>query len=219
MIFFVLGGTGRIGGLFITEALSKGHKVVALVRSRNRLSIENHPNLKILEGTPESREDIMHGLEGCDAVINALAVARTGEWPWAPLISAPDFVSKTIQIVLEEMKAKGITRILSVSDHNVGLPWRDVPMVLKFILSKSNIKHAYEDNIRQEKILSGSDMEWTAVRARVLSSKPTTSDMIVSIGGVPSPFKTTAREHVAKFMLQEAQENKFVRQAPSITGR
>lgn len=113
MPILILGATGRTGSLILLEALRRGHKVTALVRTPSGLDKftadlpdAQRANLTVVRGTPLSAADVNSAMStavatttttgnsntatgGGDAsssslvVISALSPRRTSENPWA----------------------------------------------------------------------------------------------------------------------------------------
>lgn len=113
MPILILGATGRTGSLILLEALRRGHKVTALVRTPSGLDMftadlpdAQRANLTVVRGTPLSAADTNSAVSttlatttttssssstatgGGDAssslvVISALSPRRTSENPWA----------------------------------------------------------------------------------------------------------------------------------------
>ena len=68
MKVLVLGATGGTGRLIVGDALTKGHSVVALVRSKARAP--NLPGVDMIEGDARDEGAVSRALDGCDAVIS-----------------------------------------------------------------------------------------------------------------------------------------------------
>src|SRR5258708_9287812 len=71
MNLVVLGDPGRTGRLVVEQALAAGHTVTALVRSPQKLAVDN-PNLRVVAGEATDKSALARALEGADAVISAL---------------------------------------------------------------------------------------------------------------------------------------------------
>ncbi|HJE45271.1 NAD(P)-dependent oxidoreductase [Levilactobacillus namurensis] len=74
MKIMIIGATGMAGSALVTEALQRGHQVIALGRSTDKLAqLPTNPNLttKAQDAFTLTRED----LQGVDAVIDAFATA------------------------------------------------------------------------------------------------------------------------------------------------
>lgn len=70
MKIVVYGASGMIGQRVTQEALSRGHKVTAIVRNPAKLTIA-HPELTVREGNVFDVESVAGAVAGYDAVINA----------------------------------------------------------------------------------------------------------------------------------------------------
>ena len=71
MRIFVTGGTGNIGQNVVRELLDRGHEVVMLTRTINRVpAYKTMPGVTLVEGTMHNHELIEGALEGCDGLIH-----------------------------------------------------------------------------------------------------------------------------------------------------
>ena len=71
------GATGKSGHAILTELLSRGHHVTAIVRDPAKLAAQ--PNLTIKQGTVDSATEIAKNITGADAVVSAYAPPLTPE--------------------------------------------------------------------------------------------------------------------------------------------
>ena len=69
MKILVLGATGGTGRLIVSDAVAKGHSVVALVRSAAGADL---PGAELIEGDARNEITLGPALDGCDAVVSAL---------------------------------------------------------------------------------------------------------------------------------------------------
>jgi uncharacterized protein len=65
------GATGKSGSRILTELLTRGHKVTAIVRHAKKLPAE--PGLTVVEGDVSSAGEIAKKIVGADAVVTAYA--------------------------------------------------------------------------------------------------------------------------------------------------
>jgi uncharacterized protein len=63
------GATGKSGSRILTELLSRGHKVTAIVRDVAKLAAQ--PSLTVVEGDLSSATEIAAKIKGADAVVSA----------------------------------------------------------------------------------------------------------------------------------------------------
>jgi putative NADH-flavin reductase len=66
----LIGATGMIGQRILNEALSRGHKVTAIVRDPSRIT-EKRPNLDVEVGDVLKPESMAGAARGSDVVVNA----------------------------------------------------------------------------------------------------------------------------------------------------
>ncbi len=64
----VFGASGRIGGLVVTEALARGHSVIGVSRSPEKLVVD-HPSFSAVKGDVTSVDSFREVTDGADAVI------------------------------------------------------------------------------------------------------------------------------------------------------
>lgn len=139
MPILILGATGRTGSLILLEALRRGHKVTALVRTPSGLDKftadipdAQRANLTVVRGTPLSAADTNSAVStalatktttttgtatGGDAsplvVISALSPRRTSENPWAaphPTDSPPRMMADSIANVVAVLRGVDSSR-------------------------------------------------------------------------------------------------------------
>ena len=67
----ILGAAGATGIPLVEQALAAGHRVTALVRSGQKLTITN-PNLRVVEGDATDHAALSEAMNGGDAVISVL---------------------------------------------------------------------------------------------------------------------------------------------------
>lgn len=70
MNIVIFGASGMIGQRITREALNRGHRVTAIVRTSAKLTI-THPNLTVKEGNLFNVDSVARDAAGHDAVINA----------------------------------------------------------------------------------------------------------------------------------------------------
>lgn len=71
MRVFMTGGTGAIGQHILVKLLSKGHEVVVLTRTANRIpALSEMKGVTLVEGTMFDFPLLAHCVQGCDAVIH-----------------------------------------------------------------------------------------------------------------------------------------------------
>jgi uncharacterized protein YbjT (DUF2867 family) len=214
MKILVLGATGRTGKLIIEEALKKGHKIVAIARDPGKLK---EYGIEIIQGTPYDYETMEKALTGCDAVINTLNVSRKSDNPWAPLASPKDLISKSAFNAIKIMEKTGIKRFVALSTIGAGRSWKTSPAILRFIVSISNLKHAFIDHGKQEKIIENSSVDYTICRAPMLSTETNTSGAVATPEGETPKSMKLSRNSAAEFFIKIIENKEFLRQTLNLS--
>ncbi|KAI8625421.1 NAD(P)-binding protein [Xylariaceae sp. FL1651] len=224
MHILVLGGSGRTGRLIIKEALSKGHSVVALVRSPSTFPLGSRPGITLVTGTPMKPEDIATAFAvsetSPEAVIVALSLKRLSDSPFAALSpDAPnrlmeDSVANTITV----MKKHGTKRIIVMSQWGAGNSWNSMNFLFRAMFTYSNMKHGLAAHNAVDEETRKADVDFVLVRATVLADGDATPVKIYPDNGKAIGFlPKVTRASVAKFMVEACEKNDFVGMSPVIT--
>ncbi len=75
---FITGATGLVGSHAVEQALARGHRVRALVRSTSDTRLLDQWGVEKVEGDLEDGEALKKGVEGADWVFNC--AAKVGDW-------------------------------------------------------------------------------------------------------------------------------------------
>ena len=209
MKILVVGATGPTGRQIVSQALARGHQVVAFVH-------DNDPELARQAGVTQSEGDVLdpvavrYALEGCDAVLSAL-----GSKP--SLIEEVTLLSKGTQAIVDAMHAHAIKRLIAITGIGAGDSRGHGGFVYDNIVEPTILRQVYKDKDRQEDVIRASGLDWTIVRPAQLSNDPgkrqyrTYTDLTGVTAG------TIARADVADFMLTELEDDKYLHQTPLIT--
>ncbi len=215
MRILVLGGTGRTGKLIIDYALSIGYQVNCLVRYPEKITLKN--NLQIYQGSTLDGQDIEKASEGCDAILSALNISRTSDFPFAPLRTPKYFLSKTIQNVLKVAAKNDIKRLIVCSAWGVSESRKDIPFWFRWTIDYSNIKHAYLDHEKQENLIEKSTSNWTIIRPVGLTNGSKSQKTRESIDNKPKPSLLINRRSVAKYMVDSVKNNILIHKKITIS--
>jgi nucleoside-diphosphate-sugar epimerase len=215
MRILLLGSTGRTGGHLLEQALQCGHTVHALVRDKSKMKLA-HANLILFEGSPSDKGMLENAMKGCEAIISALNISRTSDFPWAKLRSPEDFLSAVMKNIIDLSPKHSIHRILFTSAWGVAETRKDIPGWFRWFIEQSNIRYPYDDHARQEDLLKQTSLHWTAVRAVGLTNSNNNKEVMVSLNNEPKPKLLISRRHVAAFMLDALEKNLYVGQMPVV---
>jgi putative NADH-flavin reductase/uncharacterized membrane protein YphA (DoxX/SURF4 family) len=195
----VLGATGGTGKAILEQAVRRGHKVTALVRSPEMLQGLGEKlqglgeNAIIRRGDPTSADELQAVLAGHDAVLSALGLRGLG---------ASTILSDAARATVRAMKAAGVRRLLVVS---AGMLFGEAATVGR-ILRRTVLKNIAEDSAAMESVLESSDLDWTIARPPRLTDGPMTRRYVAADGRVPADSHLSmSRADVANFLLDEVE--------------
>lgn len=163
----VIGSTGRTGTQVVGQGLARGHRVIALAREPDAVTVRHH-ELVTASADVLDRERLVETLTGAEAVVSALGVGSS---------RAPTVVySQGIANVLSAMAANAITRLAVISAAPVG-PRAGQPFLERRVampVLERLFGATYEDMRRMEALLRGSDVDWVALRPPRLVNRSAT---------------------------------------------
>ncbi|RAS83659.1 NAD(P)-dependent oxidoreductase [Priestia endophytica] len=151
MNILILGATGRVGGQIVTHALHDRHHVTVLVRTPEKIQINNE-NLTIIQGNVLNKDDIVRATDGIDVVISALNTDGTTT------------LSESMPLIIEAMQNEGIQRIITIGTAGI-LQSRTNPNLLRYQSNESKRKsvRAAKEHHKVYNMLKQSTLEWTIV--------------------------------------------------------
>lgn len=102
----LIGASGFVGTAILNELLSRGHKVTAIVRNPEKISVSNS-NLEIVKTDVSDTDVMVEACKGKDAIISA----------YNPGWANPNIYEETLRnypLILETAKRSGVKRLLCV---------------------------------------------------------------------------------------------------------
>jgi putative NADH-flavin reductase len=164
----VIGAAGRTGRQVVRQALDRGHAVVAVARSPEKLNIAGD-RLTVATADVRDADALARAVAGADAIVTTFGAA-TGRRP-------TDVYSAGIVNVLAAMDAGGTRRLAVISASPVG-PRAEQPAPLRLLvlpILDRLFGGAYADLRRMEAVLARrADLEWTCLRPPRLLDRPAT---------------------------------------------
>lgn len=196
----VLGAAGATGIPLVEQALAAGHRVTALVRSGQKLTITN-PNLRVVEGDATDGAAVREAMNGSDAVISVLG-AR------GPVMT------EATRAILDAAKRMGPERVVILSSFAVARNrLTPVTRVVTGMAMGSQIK----DKTVGEGLLRASRLDWTIVYPTKLTNGPKTEARVVPESEKVRMAQKISRAGVASFLLRAATEDLYSRRGVVIT--
>lgn len=167
--FLVFGATGQTGQHFVSLALKDGHKIKALVRDPQKLTLRN-PNLEIHPGSITEFGKIDELVKGVDFVISMLGDAK--------LQKTENINTAFVKKLIPAMRRQGVKRFLYqaggfTSPYKKNLPF--MSLILKNTIARFfGLLGQHRDNeaVLEYLVEEASDIEWMVHRAAILSNGP-----------------------------------------------
>ncbi|KAI1825840.1 NAD(P)-binding protein [Xylaria intraflava] len=224
MQLLVIGGNGRSGRLIVDEALSKGHTVVALVRSPDSFPSGNRPGLTLVAGTPMKREDMQKAFAALptppEAVLTALALKRVSDSPFAavdpsnPITVMEDSLANTIAV----MKESTTKRLVIMSQWGAGSSHSSMNFLFKGMFSHTNMKYGLAAHNNLDQAARKSGLDYVLVRASVLAEGDAAPTKVWPDDGKGINFMPkVTRASVARFMVEACEKADYVGRSPVIS--
>lgn len=215
MRILILGATGRTGKLLLQQALASGYHINVLLRDKSKVAL--HSALTIFEGTPADKNILANAMDGCEAVLSALNISRTSDFPWSALRTPKTLLSETAAHLIDLAPKYGISRVIVISAWGAGSSRQEIPWWFKWLIDNSNIGIAYRDQEKQEELFEASALNYTIARPVGLVNSLKSKPVRVSLNNIPKPHLTISRLDVAKFMLQILEGGQYIRQMPVLS--
>jgi putative NADH-flavin reductase len=208
----VLGASGAVGKHAVRIAAERGHDVTALARANS--AVPEHARVTVVRGEVSAPGVLRDLVKGHDAIISGLGLRRKTGSPFAEMTSAHDFVSTTTRLIIAAMQEHGVKRVLQVSAAGVAESAPRMNFVMKFLVAKSNIGHAYRDLAVVERMYAESGLDWCCVRPVTLTNGPQTERVrVVDHFGLTMQI---ARADVAWWMVARAEDGALEPRTPQI---
>ena len=208
MKILVLGATGATGQLIVSQALAKGHDVVALVRSKGKAA--GLAGAELVEGDARDAAALTRAVAGCDAVVSSLGT------PMSPFREVT-MLSAATRALIGVMANQNIRRLICITGVGAGDSRDHGGLVYDWLFRPLMLRKVYEDKDRQEDAIRASALDWIIVRPTVLNDKPASGHIraLTDLSGVHGG--TIARADVADFVVQQVTADTWLRKAPLIT--
>lgn len=202
----LLGATGRTGRLVLPELMRRGHSVSVLVRDPDRLPPGQ--DARVVVGDSRDPRALAALIDGADVMISALGPTRAKE---------TTLQRDTATAVIEAMRAATVSRYVGVSAAGIDVPGdqkRPKDKIISWLANHLSGPVAL-DKAEEYRIWAASDRDWTLVRVpRLIDGAPTAA---VEHDAHRSARSTQiTRADVAAFLVDLAENDRYLRQAPLV---
>jgi putative NADH-flavin reductase len=158
----ILGAAGQTGRVLVAEALKRGHAVIALARSPEKIESDD-PRVEKRRADAFERDTVAAGLAGAEAVITTVGKLDLRD-------KRTNLSTAAHRNVLDGMRQHGITKLVAISSLGA-LPGRR-PGIRRNLYLFFRRKY-YGDMHEMEKlVLAERDLTATVVRAPMLDNGP-----------------------------------------------
>lgn len=192
----LLGATGGTGQAFLDEALSRGHRVRALVREGSTL--EPRPGLTIVRGDATDRSALHQLVQGVDATVIALG---------APAFSKSRIRSENAAALRDVLPAGSRVVCLSVLGAHESKPM--LPLLYRTIIFPLYLRRVVADHERQETILGEAELDVTFVRPPNLTDGPAERRFAHGLDDLKGTTMKVSRADLAVFMADEVESGRY----------
>ncbi|PKQ15771.1 MAG: epimerase [Actinobacteria bacterium HGW-Actinobacteria-7] len=194
MHVLVLGAAGRTGTQIVSQALSHGHRVRALVRSTPLEMVHEH--LEVVTGDVMDFDSVSAAVAGVDTVISALG-SGGGRDVRVFSEGAGNVVHAMAVHEVSKLVVLSAAGVFARSDPRLSLGFRAMIATV--------LKPVYDDLERMEQRVAASGLDWTIIRPAGLSEGPLTGNYRVSLdGSLLSKANRVSRADVASACLKAA---------------
>jgi uncharacterized protein YbjT (DUF2867 family) len=208
----ILGGTGQTGRLLVELALGAKHEVTMLARDPGKVAVQ-HPNLKVVKGDARDAAAVEQALAGAEVVLSALGSERAKN---------VTLRQQAIRNALAAMKKHGGRRIIFLSAEGVGDSFprtRKASFLFGRIIIPLMLKGPFADAEAAENLVKQSGLQWVIVRPVGLTNGAPKRNVtaITDINSTEGLTMTIPRADVARFMLIQAGEDRYLGQAVTLS--
>lgn len=200
----IIAANGRLGSVFVEEALRRGHSVTAGVYGKHNFVAQQ--GLEIIECNATKMSDLRKLVKDQSVVVSAIGHVKGSD------ANVQTTATANIISVMNEMK---IDRYVDVTGTGVRFPGDKITMIDRVLnLAVRLIDPArVKDGQAHQELLIKSSLDWTTIRVLKLqniSAHPFTLRL-------HGPTKSVVgRREVALAMLEVIEEHSFSRQAPIV---
>ncbi len=198
---FVLGATGGTGKQIVSQALEGGHDVTLFVRDQAKVGAAR-PRSRAILGNTEDSAGLTDAIRGHDAVVSALGRGYS--------FSSEHLIERSVTVIIAAMRSAGVRRLLFMSAMGVGESVADAPVMARLFFS-TLLRGIYADKLAGDRLIAGSDLDWTIVRPSKLTDGPLTGNYRSAERLAMSGMPGISRADVAHFTLKAATDPLTIR--------
>ncbi|WP_100399166.1 NAD(P)-dependent oxidoreductase [Bacillus sp. FJAT-44742] len=199
MNILLLGATGRVGSHLVTHALDARHHVTVLVRTPEKIQINNE-NLTVIQGNVLNKEDIAQTMHESDVVISALNTDGTTT------------LLESMRLIIEAMEKEGTKRIITIGTAGI-LQSRTTPTSLRYQSneSKRKLTRAAKEHHKVYDMLKQSTLDWTIVCPTYLPDGEKIGKYRIERNFLPEDGVKISVPDTAEFTFSQLQTSDYIK--------
>lgn len=205
----------------LKEALDRGLTVVALVR--NQRSLEAHPKLTVVEGTPLELKHVEEAFDAAkspiSSLVSTLGQTRKSGSPWASPTSPPLFMVDAIANVITVAKQRSAPfKLVIMSLFGVGESFKNNNFLMRWVFNNSAMDQTIADGNAVDAVVKNSGLPFVLVRSTVLlGDKVTEVKDLGDEGGRAGFLPSISPVTVAGFLLDAVDSDQWNGRTPVIS--
>jgi len=191
-----LGASGQTGPVIIKEALQRGHEVIAICRSPQKMPF-SHPKVEVRKADAFDAGQVKDALAGADAIVTS--VGATNLRDKRPLNSVAH------RNVADAMAALGQDRLIAISSFGAARNVKRKGVRRKIYLWLR--RKYYQDMAEMEEFVSAECQGATVLRVPMLHNRePNRSYVITNDGTLPNGL-AICRQDLAYYVLDALEQD------------
>jgi len=192
MKVLIFGASGKTGQHLVRQALDNGHQVTEFVRNPDKLTTR-HAQLMIHTGNVNDFNCVSQAVKGQQVVLSALGADN--------MFKLDKVVVEGMNHILRAMERNLVSRIIYLSTLGVKQTRRHSGFMIRH-LAPTLLRTEILGHEERENMISLTTLDWSIVRAPILTNGPLTRNYKSGENLVSKKFVTTlSRANVASFML------------------
>jgi putative NADH-flavin reductase len=204
----VFGAGGATGRRLVDQAMERGHRVTAFVRTLATWPSEAS-GLTVVRGDVRDADAVDAAVEGQDVVVCALGAAT-------PLRRDPALV-EGIRNIVTAMHRHGVRRLVYLSFLGVHDGRPQLSALGRWVVAPLLMRNVVADHETKERITRASSLDWVIVRPPRLTNAERRGTFREGVGIRASGIvPRIARADLADFMLRQIGDDTYLRQAPAV---
>lgn len=204
----VLGANGPTGREVVQQALKRGHCIDALTRHPETFPLQ-HERLRVVAGDATDPAVIDDAVAATDAVICTIGAAFT-----LKQVQVYSATARNLIVAMEHHQKRRLIVVTSAgvrrSRHQSGVAQVTAYTLMRHVLGRT----VYDDMVKMETLISASDLDFTVVHPPGLVSVPGRG---YSMAADEIEGNLCAREDLAKHLVDQLTDNRFVRGVTAVT--